>query len=1123
MHTRNTHSTHVHCLFSVFNISQKRFLQLSRSSLAPFSPRPREEGGRKKHREEKREEEGRETSKGEPERRRLMSGEEIKAKARSSERAFRCAASSMRRSLSYSRRARRETACAFLSPSSGSAFLSSVVFLLSSSSFLLCGSVGPSPHNLASSAPSWTAAFIPCGSLKVSSLLSCERGSLCFALQTSSRLPSPFQRCPLFSAGSRGWRVPFRSPAAPLSVSSPFWWTAAVPFSSSPPFSFPSSFSLPSCLSSCSSCRFLGSSPALPPPSLLLSVRRKPSCSLPPHLFCGSPSLSSFLSLSSVSASLLAASLPRFSSSSVPAPPLSVAPSLPLCSSLAAAARRSLSTFEASVSLEQRRGRRAGRASEEREEAGRQGAASSTSPQREKRQRKMEVDGESPETLDEAQSLVLEEEEERLFDMLVRCVEDLKLNVVLRAAGGWVRDKLMNRRSDDIDIAIDKCTGVEFATNLNKWLRAQGLPTHAIGVVASNPDQSKHLETATCRLAHHQVDFVHLRTETYSEHSRIPENIGFGTPAEDAHRRDFTLNALFYNLHTKKVENFTKTGLEDLRRRVLRTPLENARETLLDDPLRVLRGVRLAALLRLQLHEEVVTGAQTKAVREGLKKKVSRERLGIELKKMLSNGTEDGAKEGLERTQETSGDPGSETGNSPSSKKRRREGTTREEEPEGDGKTHEQGCEEDEGDRQERGPEDLEARAVREKKLREVQKIANVTDAATQGFLLLAELRVVDSIFSLPDQVLTANDGDGCSVESLGGKGETAGKANGGERPGNKKTKQNGKQLGKDVILSDQDTALQGWWKDGLRCMHTLNSLLSVGAGSPRFSEVSEITRDLLHMPGRETEAKPEKPQSNGEAKAEGDGGTKEAARASDWQDAVRALSLAAFLFPLATRECLNEKKKPENLLFHMVVTGVKLAKKDGTRALDLNKGAHAFLRFLDKAKETEWSLSMLPDLGEDSHEERKKAERVRLGLLLREAGGDIWPQALLLAAAIDQTRKTAATPSVSSSANGYEQTEDEEREVVEALHRAKLPVDSDALKPFADLRKQIDAFGLADAHLQPPLCDGHRVKTLLKNLPKGPLFKEILDEQIKWQLAHPAGTAAACEEYLRTKYSTYV
>ena len=52
------------------------------------------------------------------------------------------------------------------------------------------------------------------------------------------------------------------------------------------------------------------------------------------------------------------------------------------------------------------------------------------------------------------------------------------------------------------------------------------------------------------------VDFVHLRTETYNEDSRNPTT-GFGTPLEDALRRDITINALFYNLHTQQVEDLT--------------------------------------------------------------------------------------------------------------------------------------------------------------------------------------------------------------------------------------------------------------------------------------------------------------------------------------------------------------------------------------------------------------------------------------------------------------------------------------------------------------------------------------------------------------------------------------
>ena len=51
------------------------------------------------------------------------------------------------------------------------------------------------------------------------------------------------------------------------------------------------------------------------------------------------------------------------------------------------------------------------------------------------------------------------------------------------------------------------------------------------------------------------LDFVNLRKEIYTD-SRIPE-IEFGTPLEDAERRDLTINSLFYNINEQKVEDFT--------------------------------------------------------------------------------------------------------------------------------------------------------------------------------------------------------------------------------------------------------------------------------------------------------------------------------------------------------------------------------------------------------------------------------------------------------------------------------------------------------------------------------------------------------------------------------------
>ena len=76
-----------------------------------------------------------------------------------------------------------------------------------------------------------------------------------------------------------------------------------------------------------------------------------------------------------------------------------------------------------------------------------------------------------------------------------------------------------------------------------------------VAVIKSNPDQSKHLETATMTIEGFSVDLVNLRSETYADAgSRIPQ-IDFGTPLQDAERRDFTINSLFYNINSEKVRN----------------------------------------------------------------------------------------------------------------------------------------------------------------------------------------------------------------------------------------------------------------------------------------------------------------------------------------------------------------------------------------------------------------------------------------------------------------------------------------------------------------------------------------------------------------------------------------
>ena len=90
---------------------------------------------------------------------------------------------------------------------------------------------------------------------------------------------------------------------------------------------------------------------------------------------------------------------------------------------------------------------------------------------------------------------------------------------------------------------------------------------------------------------------------------------------EDAERRDLTINALFYNLRTRQIEDQTGKGLADLgfvpgQRKRIRTPLEPFR-TFHDDPLRVIRAVRFAARFGREyvLNEDLVAAIGHEEIR----------------------------------------------------------------------------------------------------------------------------------------------------------------------------------------------------------------------------------------------------------------------------------------------------------------------------------------------------------------------------------------------------------------------------------------------------------------------------------------------------------------------------
>ncbi|KAK5832392.1 cca trna nucleotidyltransferase, mitochondrial [Gossypium arboreum] len=232
------------------------------------------------------------------------------------------------------------------------------------------------------------------------------------------------------------------------------------------------------------------------------------------------------------------------------------------------------------------------------------------------------------------EKIELTETEKKIFDRLLNTLRHFNLQTQLRVAGGWVRDKLLGKECYDIDIALDNMLGSEFVDKVQEYLSTTGEVAQGLAVIPSNPEQSKHLETARMRLFDLWIDFVNLRCEDYSENSRIP-TMKFGTAEEDAYRRDLTINSLFYNINTNLVEDFTKRGLEDLKFGRIVTPLP-PKATFLDDPLRVLRAIRFGARFDFTLDEELKKAAACDDVKTALAAKISRERIGTEIDLMIS-------------------------------------------------------------------------------------------------------------------------------------------------------------------------------------------------------------------------------------------------------------------------------------------------------------------------------------------------------------------------------------------------------------------------------------------------------------------------------------------------------
>ncbi|WZZ57110.1 hypothetical protein YC2023_057217 [Brassica napus] len=166
----------------------------------------------------------------------------------------------------------------------------------------------------------------------------------------------------------------------------------------------------------------------------------------------------------------------------------------------------------------------------------------------------------------------LTEKEQKMFDLLLDALRENNCDTRLRVADSFTSLCSFWEKTEDIDIAIDNMTGSRFLEKFQNYFSRKVGEKVNVHIIKSEPEKSKHLETGKMRLYDQWIDFEQLRKEEPDENSRIPTKVYFGTPEEDAYRRDLTINSLFYNIHTGLVEDLTGRGIDDLKSGRTTTP-----------------------------------------------------------------------------------------------------------------------------------------------------------------------------------------------------------------------------------------------------------------------------------------------------------------------------------------------------------------------------------------------------------------------------------------------------------------------------------------------------------------------------------------------------------------------
>ena len=181
-------------------------------------------------------------------------------------------------------------------------------------------------------------------------------------------------------------------------------------------------------------------------------------------------------------------------------------------------------------------------------------------------------------------------------------------------AGGCVRDMLLERPAKDHDVVTDATP--DHLTELYPRARRVGAKFGVILV----------------RKFGHDIEVATFRTEGAYSDGRRPDSVTFATDREDAARRDFTINGLFYDPLEDRVFDYVN-GRADVAARVIRT-IGDPGDRFGEDHLRMLRAVRFAAALDFAIDPDTMSALRVHAPKL---RAISTERIWMELERILTD------------------------------------------------------------------------------------------------------------------------------------------------------------------------------------------------------------------------------------------------------------------------------------------------------------------------------------------------------------------------------------------------------------------------------------------------------------------------------------------------------